>query len=65
MRLQYVRHRENGSSVALFSTVYNVVVLLTAAVARIERPIYDRPQRQIPEPITCLTEVRSTAGNLC
>lgn len=50
MRLQYVRHRENGSSVALFSTVYNVVVLLTAAVVRIERPIYDRPQRQIQNP---------------
>jgi len=64
MRLNTSATAEDGSTVALFSTVYNVAVSLTAAVVRVERPIYDRPSAPDPEPITCLSEVRSTAGNL-
>lgn len=42
----------DGMAVVMFWTVYNLVVLLIAIAACIERPRPDRPQRQIVEPVT-------------
>ncbi|WP_065756727.1 glycosyltransferase [Bradyrhizobium paxllaeri] len=44
----------DGLAVVMFWTVYNILVLLVATAVCIERPRYNRPQRQVPEP-TALT----------
>jgi cellulose synthase (UDP-forming) len=44
----------DGITIVMFWTVYNILVLLVAIAACIERPRYNRPQRQIVEPITLL-----------
>jgi cellulose synthase (UDP-forming) len=42
----------DGVAIVMFWTVYNILVLLVAIAVCIERPRYNRPQRQVPEPIT-------------
>jgi len=42
----------DGVAIVMFWTVYNIVVLLVAIAVCIERPRYNRPQRQVLEPIT-------------
>jgi cellulose synthase (UDP-forming) len=42
----------DGVAIVMFWTVYNIVVLLVAIAVCIERPRYNRPQRQIVEPVT-------------
>lgn len=42
----------DGVAIVLFWTAYNILVLLVAIAVCIERPRYNRPQRQVPEPIT-------------
>ncbi|MFL6839701.1 MAG: glycosyltransferase [Bradyrhizobium sp.] len=42
----------DGVVIVMFWTVYNIVVLLVAIAVCIERPRYNRPQRQIVEPVT-------------
>lgn len=42
----------DGVAIVMFWTVYNILVLLVAIAVCIERPRYNRPQRQAPEPIT-------------
>ncbi|UPU01359.1 glycosyltransferase (plasmid) [Bradyrhizobium barranii subsp. apii] len=43
---------DDGVAIVLFWTVYNILVLVVAIAACIERPRYNRPQRQVLEPIT-------------
>ncbi|MGY3533184.1 MULTISPECIES: glycosyltransferase family 2 protein [Bradyrhizobium] len=52
----------DGTAVVMFWTVYNILVLLVAVVVCIERPRYDRPQRQIPEPITLVIQGEKHRG---
>lgn len=40
-----------GMVVVLFWTIYNMVVLLVAIAVCVDRPRYNRPQRQIVEPV--------------
>ncbi|WP_028349891.1 glycosyltransferase [Bradyrhizobium murdochi] len=42
----------DGLAVVMFWTVYNILVLLVATAVCIERPRYNRPQRQVTEPTT-------------
>jgi cellulose synthase (UDP-forming) len=42
----------DGVAIVMFWTIYNIVVLLVAIAVCIERPRYNRPQRQILEPVT-------------
>ncbi|WP_181708558.1 glycosyltransferase family 2 protein [Chthonobacter rhizosphaerae] len=42
----------DGIAIVLFWTLYNLFVLLVAIAACVERPRYDRPQRQVVEPVT-------------
>ncbi|MGY3622322.1 glycosyltransferase [Bradyrhizobium sp. USDA 10063] len=42
----------DGVAIVLFWTIYNLFVLLVAISVCIERPRPNRPQRQVPEPIT-------------
>ncbi|MGY3616221.1 glycosyltransferase [Bradyrhizobium sp. USDA 10063] len=42
----------DGLAVVMFWTVYNILVLLVAIAVCIERPRYNRPQRQVAEPVT-------------
>lgn len=44
----------DGMAVVMFWTVYNLLVLLVAIAACIERPRPNRPMRQIVEPVTLL-----------
>ncbi|MEY9460378.1 cellulose synthase (UDP-forming) [Bradyrhizobium ottawaense] len=52
----------DGTTVVMFWTVYNILVLFVAVVVCIERPRYDRPQRQIPEPITLVIQGEKHRG---
>ncbi|WP_456779816.1 glycosyltransferase [Bradyrhizobium sp. USDA 3315] len=52
----------DGTAIVMFWTVYNILVLLVAVVVCIERPRYDRPQRQIPEPITLVIQGEKHRG---
>ncbi|PDT73938.1 cellulose synthase catalytic subunit [Bradyrhizobium sp. C9] len=52
----------DGTAIVMFWTVYNILVLFVAVVVCIERPRYDRPQRQIPEPITLVIQGEKHRG---
>ncbi|WP_456797522.1 glycosyltransferase [Bradyrhizobium sp. USDA 4473] len=52
----------DGTAIVMFWTVYNILVLLVAVVVCIERPRYDRPQRQIPEPVTLVIQGENHRG---
>ncbi|WFU54730.1 glycosyltransferase [Bradyrhizobium pachyrhizi] len=52
----------DGTAIVMFWTVYNILVLLVAVVVCIEQPRYDRPQRQIPEPITLVIQGEKHRG---
>ncbi|MCA1458760.1 glycosyltransferase [Bradyrhizobium sp. BRP22] len=52
----------DGTAIVMFWTVYNILVLLVAVAVCIERPRYDRPQRQIPEPITFVVQGEKHRG---
>ncbi|MCK1493318.1 glycosyltransferase [Bradyrhizobium sp. 180] len=44
----------DGVAIVMFWTIYNILVLLVAIAVCIERPRYNRPQRQTPEPTTLM-----------
>lgn len=51
-----------GMVVIMFWTIYNIVVLLVAIAVCIDRPRYNRPQRQIVEPVTLTTDGEAHRG---
>jgi cellulose synthase (UDP-forming) len=52
----------DGLAIVMFWSVYNILVLLVAIAVCIERPRYNRPQRQVPEPITLTIEDEKHRG---
>ncbi|WP_334513217.1 glycosyltransferase family 2 protein [Bradyrhizobium sp. AZCC 1693] len=52
----------DGIAIVMFWTVYNVLVLLVAIAACIERPRYNWPLRQIVEPITLVIGTEDHRG---
>ncbi|MGJ5048716.1 glycosyltransferase [Bradyrhizobium oligotrophicum] len=52
----------DGVVVVMFWTIYNILVLSVAIAVCIDRPRYNRPQRQIVEPITLTVDGRAQRG---
>jgi cellulose synthase (UDP-forming) len=52
----------DGKAIVMFWTVYNLLVLLVAIAACIERPRPNRPSRQVVEPITLLIGEQEQRG---
>jgi cellulose synthase (UDP-forming) len=52
----------DGKIIVMFWTIYNLLVLLVAISACIERPRANRPQRQAVEPIVLILNGREHAG---